>query len=453
MKDFHKKIAQAIAENDLIGPDNEIVVGLSGGADSVALLKALFDLDYKCSAAHCNFHLRGEESDRDEAFCRQLCERLNVELMVKHFDAKARMEQTGESVEMACRELRYNWWSELLIQNPMLRIVLGHHLDDDIETMFLQLLRGSGVDGLKGMVVKRGAFIRPMLGISKAEILEFIESEGLPYVTDSTNLSIDFMRNKVRNVLLPEIEKLFPGSRAALVRSLKILKDDFNLKADFLSSKSLKYGNLRGLGNSIRVSEIVKNEEHPSLVIFELLKDEGFTLSQAESMVDIMKGRDKGTSGYGQIFEADGEKYLLDRYSLVPYDENDTCRTCEVSFFEPPFSASLISYSEFESLKNEGQISKNCICFDGNVLKDDPRLILRPWRNGDRIQPFGMKGSKLVSDILSDAKLSLIDKQKVRILTRYGKILWVVGIRASCHYPVTPESEHILKVTYHPENE
>ncbi|MDE5960388.1 MAG: tRNA lysidine(34) synthetase TilS, partial [Duncaniella sp.] len=218
---FCNKVRKFTTDNNLAGSHGDtIIVGLSGGADSVALLSVMLELGYECVAAHCNFHLRGNESMRDENFCRELCRELSVELLTVDFDVSERCRHTGESVEMACRELRYDWWNGLINKGIGNLIAVGHHREDNVETFFLNLLRGSGLVGLKGMQPRSLNIIRPLLDTTKAEIISYLESRGLKYVTDSTNSSNEFKRNRLRNIVLPEFEQAFPGAMDAIATSI-----------------------------------------------------------------------------------------------------------------------------------------------------------------------------------------------------------------------------------------
>ena len=206
-----EKVKDAIERQGLLRPQGRVVVAVSGGADSVALLSVLLELGYDCLAAHCNFGLRGAESVRDMRHVESLADRLGVDLCVRDFDVAARRADTGESVEMACRELRYEWFYELVDRERAQAIAVGHHAEDQLETLFLNLLRGTGITGLRGMRPRNGHVVRPMLECTRAEIEDYLHTRGLDWVTDSTNASDDFTRNRLRNRLLPLVDELFDG--------------------------------------------------------------------------------------------------------------------------------------------------------------------------------------------------------------------------------------------------
>lgn len=444
---FCKKVSDFIERHHLICNDERVIVGLSGGADSVALLLALRSLGYRCVAAHCNFHLRGEESMRDERFCRGLCERNGVDFLMTDFDVDARRRKTGESVEMACRSLRYEWWEGLIAGGKGAVIAVGHHCEDNVETFFLNLLRGSGLAGLKGMMPRSVNVIRPMLDCDKAEILGFLEELGESYVTDSSNLSNDFRRNRLRNVVLPEFEKSFPGMMLSVSDAIEHLRDNYSLYTDYSAELRRKYIRADGV---IDLSRLVTSEKNARMVLYELLSGEGINMSQVENILAAADG--SGSSPVsGKLFKADTVSYLLNRGKLVPVSDDDNCTEdgeTRVDLTEPPFSSRMMTAAEFFRLRSGKKLDRDAIYLDGRAFAGNPVFILRPWRKGDRFRPYGMKGSRLVSDLLSDAKYSVAEKRRVRILTRNGEILWVVGLRASGLFAVGEKSKSVYEIKY-----
>ena len=218
---FLNKVKAFIDSDCGIDASVPVLVALSGGADSVALLRVLLELGYDCRAAHCNFHLRGDESNRDECFVTELCQLLGVKFDVKHFDVPYYMKEHGVSLEMACRELRYEWFEQLRLEHGCQCIAVAHHSDDNIETFFLNALRGTGIAGLTGMKPRNANVVRPLLCVSRNEILEWLESLHQDFVTDSTNLENDARRNRLRNVVLPTIYSEFEGSKDSLLKTIE----------------------------------------------------------------------------------------------------------------------------------------------------------------------------------------------------------------------------------------
>lgn len=448
--DFVTLINRFISARQLLHKEERIIVGLSGGADSVALLSVLCELGYDCLAAHCNFHLRGEESNRDERFCRQLCDRLNVELLVKDFDVQAFRDATGESIEMACRTLRYDWWNSLLQSSKGAVIAVGHHKEDNVETFFINMLRGCGIGGLKGMLPKAGNIVRPLLGVSRTEIEGYLTSKGLMYVTDSTNFENDFRRNKLRNILLPELEHLFPGATDSVYKTICCLQGNYNLYEDCVENLRQKYVSS---ANGINLSKIVTDEPHPDMVLFELLSPLGFNMTHVSNILSSFT-----ESGYcqasGKRFVSSGVIMLLDRGYLRAVRDSDDIISSEcmkVTLSDTPFSSLIISKREFDSLKKSHSLNPDSLYLDAGILDTPHDFTLRRWLPADRFAPFGMKGSKLLSDLFNDCKIPVDKKATIPVLLCDNKIIWVVGIRSSRDFAVMPDTKRVLMVTYNPE--
>lgn len=442
---FGKKVRDFIEGNHLVGKTDRIVVGLSGGADSVALLLVLRELGYDCVAAHCNFHLRGEESMRDERFCRHLCAGLGIEFIMQDFDVAQSRELTGESVEMACRRLRYDWWDSLLREGVGQVLAVGHHREDNVETFFLNLLRGSGLAGLKAMMPRNVNTIRPLLDCTKAEIIDYLDSQGVKFVTDSSNLSNDYKRNRLRNIVIPELEKVFPGAAETISASISHLRDNYALYTDYTDELRSKYMNADG---SIDLSRLVTTEKNSRMVLFELLSKVGMNMTQVDNILATIN--DNGACPVsGRTFRTPAITYLLDRGKLIPMDDAGDDDFCEkVNLFSAPFSARRLCLDEFELMREERRLNPRALYLDSRVLDGEPEFELRSWRKGDRLEPFGMKGSKLVSDLLSDAKYSLQQKRSVRLLTRNGQVLWVINLRTSRNFAVDKTSREALEIIY-----
>lgn len=444
---FVDKTAAFIHTNSLIKQQDTILVGLSGGADSVALLNVLHELGYKCIAAHCNFHLRGEESNRDEKFCRALCDRIGIKLLTKDFDVKSAMLATGESVEMACRTLRYDWWKSILEAGQASLLAVGHHIEDNVETFFINMLRGCGIQGLKGMIPKSGNIIRPLLSATRKEIEEYLSITGMSYVTDSTNAENEYRRNIIRNIILPQIEQYFPDATLSINKTIGYLRENYELYSTYEAELRRKHISPNG---RIDISRIVTNEPYPRMVLFEIISPMGFNMTNVDNILRSFNG-ENACPVSGRYFISDNISLLLDRGYLIPCDTSinpihDVNQ--EVSLDRKPFSSFSISLKQFEDMKKGGKLSTQSLYLDSKILKEPHKFILRNWQPGDRISPFGMKGTKLLSDIFSDAKISLEQKKRIRILTCDDNIIWVIGLRTSRHFAVTAKTDSVLIVNF-----
>lgn len=438
-----KNTADFIARNNLLSPGNSpVIVGLSGGPDSVALLSALQKLGYNCIAAHANFHLRSEESDRDELFVRSLCKELQIELHTIDFQTVEFSKKEGISIEMAARKLRYEWFEKLAVDTGAQAIAVGHHLDDNLETVLLNLIRGTGLRGLTGMPLRNGKVIRPFLGSSRSEIMQFIEEEKLNFVTDSTNASTDIMRNKIRHEVLPMLESINPAFRNKLSETRNHLSQTSNLIANFIENwKSTGYFNN---GNEIKldISRISAFPE-PGLLLFELLSPLGFNSAQISDVTGMLQ------KNAGRKVLSESHVLLKDRDYLIiksGRDENnaDTWQVLpnQISDNPPELKISLFDkHANFEFSK-----SKKLIHLDAEKLLFP--LILRRTKPGDFFFPQGMKmQKKKLSDFLIDAKLSLFEKENLWILESEGQIAWVIGYRIDERFRVTTDTKKIAEIT------
>lgn len=447
--DFITRINNYIEDHRLFSTDDTILVGLSGGADSVALLCVLHELGYRCIATHCNFHLRGDESDRDERFCRDLCRKLSIKLLIRNFDVRNYRAGTGESVEMACRTLRYDWWNALIKSGEGTILAVGHHKEDNIETFFINMLRGCGLGGLKAMLPKTGNVVRPLLKISRSDIEKYLADRHFDYVTDSTNLSNDYGRNKLRNIILPELERQFPGATQSISKTINCLQGNYELYTDSIGHLRRKYVTK---DNYINLSAIVTNEPHPQMALFEILSHIGFNMTQVSNILSAID-KDGNCHASGRLFSSTVATLLLDRGYLRQIDtgrSGGTDETLEVTLSTPPFSSAVISKDKFFGMRESGLLKSDSIYLDASILDSPHKYTLRNWRNGDKFKPFGMNGSKLLSDLFNDIKLSVDEKFRIPVLLCDNMIIWVVGVRASRLFPVTTQTQNVLVVTYNP---
>ena len=383
------------------------LVALSGGADSVALLRMLADERQDIEALHCNFHLRGEESDRDERFCRQLCGQLGVPLHVEHFDTERYARENGISIEMAARQLRYRWFKQMRERLGARQIAVAHHRDDQAETVLLNLLRGTGLRGLAGMHSRSGEIVRPLLDYSKADILRYLDSIGQPYVTDSTNLEPCTLRNRLRLEVLPLLNELNPQASLHLAQTARRV------------AEALPYY-LRG----IEVSDQLTAD-----TLHERLLGLGFTAAQE---ADILR-----TTRSGALFESPTHRLVRHRGDIYIEPKN-------LPDEAPSFSTSIIAPKTEVSPSHDWP--KDECRLDADLVPQ-PFTIRHP-RPGDRFRPLGMKhGTRLVSDFLSDNGLNLLQKHRQWLLVGPSdEIIWVIGLRPDHRYRITATTKRVLVI-------
>lgn len=430
-----------IEENRLCRSGENILLAVSGGVDSVVMLHLFSKTDYPVAIAHCNFQLRGDESDGDEEFVRNLARKYHIPIFIKKCETQEYAKERGISIEMAARDLRYNWFEEVSKKQHFQKVAIAHNRNDDEETFFIKLLRGSGMSGLRGIPVQRDQYFRPVLFASRKEILAYAKKNKLAFREDSTNATDDYLRNRVRHHFLPYYDKKFPGGTEALHRSMEKLKEEELLFRQMLDEKKQQL--LHKEGGSV-VIEIAGLRKLSPLKIwfFYLLEPYGFNRSTSDQMVTAI---DSGLTG--QLFYSEQYTLLIDREKLVV--KASRRRTPEEAVIKNPDGEMEKPLSlKWEIIKNNPAFSfeknTNVAYFDADKLKLPLRL--RHWQEGDRLIPFGMRGSKLVSDYFIDEKIDRFEKEKVWLLVSGDKILWIVGHRASNLYRVRKQTHYIFKI-------
>lgn len=416
-----RKVSKYIEDKGLIRHGDKVVVALSGGADSVALLRILLDLGYCCMGAHCNFHLRGEESVRDENFVSHLCSSLSVPLEVVHFDTSGYAARKGVSIEMAARELRYEWFEKVRKENAASCIAVAHHRDDSVETFLLNLSRGTGINGLKGIRPRNGYVVRPLLETGREEILQYLDSIGQDYVTDSTNLEDVYVRNKIRLDIIPMFREINPSFSDSVAETASRLAD---VAAIYRNAMAESLHRVKRDEFTIDI-ERLKDEVSPQSVVFEWLSPYGFNSSQIN---DVMRSLNAGS---GRKFISKEWELLRDRSCLMLRKKNDAedglllrHRIIEIG---PEFVVPHDSRKAY---------------LDADKLNGEP--VLRKWMSGDRFVPFGMKGFKRVRDYLRDIKLSLFEKEKIMVVTCGNDIVWIVNHRTDNRFRVDGNTKRVI---------
>ena len=426
-----KKVATYIARQQLIEPGSKVLVALSGGADSVALLRILLSLGYVCEAAHCNFCLRGTESERDEDFVRQLCQEQTVPLHVIHFDTTGEASRKHISIEMAARELRYTWFEQVRQACGAAAIAVAHHRDDSAETFLLNLLRGTGINGLQGIRPRNGYIIRPLLCLNRQEIITYLATLKQNYVTDSTNLEDTYMRNKIRLHLLPLMQQITPAAKENLLKTAVHLTD-----AALLYQQAVNEGRKRILldgGKAIDIKALL-HEPAPNTLLFEVLHPLGFNEGQIENIYRSLQSQP------GKKFSTGKWTVIKDRDQLLIIEEQQ-------KNIPPVLDIQTYDYTPDFNIPHD----KHSAAFDTGKLLHP--LSLRLWQQGDSFVPFGMKGTKKVSDYLTDRKFSLAQKEQQWVLCCGEDIIWLVGERSDNRFRVNDATQSITIVTLRQPNE
>lgn len=427
----------------LLSPDKSYLVALSGGADSVALVRLLVSQNYKISAAHCNFHLRGEESDRDEAFCKNLCSRLGVPLHLAHFDTKAFAELHGVSIEMAARTLRYDYFFKLLDDLHLDAVCVAHHKDDSVETVLLNMVRGTGIDGLKGILPENGKVLRPMLGVSRSEIIDYLSSVKQDFATDSSNLVDDVQRNKIRLNVIPELLKVNPSAVENIHRMSSRIQDAMAIldKAIEEATKRIAEENEQGeLSVSI---PLLMQEPGRETLLWNLLKSKGFSSLQVEQIAENLSGQS------GREWSSASHSLLIDRDVILVQKKVEE----QVLEMKIPETGTYIfdenTKFRFKVVDKDADFQiirdANCACLDAEKVKFP--LTVRRVKNGDWFIPFGMTGKKLLSDFLTDKKFTIFEKRRQLVVTDCeGNIIWVSCLRPDNRFRLDDSTSRVLLV-------
>jgi len=433
-----EKVRNYIKENRLLDPEDRVIVGFSGGMDSVTLLDVLLSLGYHCVAAHCNFHLRGEESERDAAFVKQWCEHIGVEMVSVDFDTYRYATTHKISIEMAARELRYEWFEDMRKQHHANVIAVAHHRDDLVETVLLNLIRGTGIRGLTGISPKNNSIVRPLLCVSRDEIEAYVDDRKLPFIFDSSNSDDVFVRNFLRLNIMPLLEKINPSVKNAMYRTARHVGEAKKIYDYYVETQKKAIF----VDNQIDIEKL-KATLSPAVMLFEILTPLGFNASVIE---DISQRLD---STPGKVFYSDNYRLIKDRSKLILE------KIADKKLQQEEYTIDKVSQEITDPIR-----LKISFLSGYTTINKDPRflyadadklsfpLTLRKWQSGDWFVPFGMRGRKKLSDFFTDRKFSLADKENAWVLSSGENIVWIVGERPDERFKVTESTENVMVVEF-----
>ncbi len=429
------KVDKYIHNNNLLEDNQEVIIGLSGGKDSMSLLHILSALNYKCLAAHCNFHLREEESNRDELVVEDYCKNNKIKFTTTSFDTYKYMNEEGVSLEMAARKLRYDWFESVSQKSGINNIAIAHHQDDSVETVLINMTRGCGIRGLTGIPKKNGKVVRPLLCLSRKEISEYIRLNNIPFVDDSTNNENIYTRNKIRLDILPLLEEINPSVKKTISQMSDYLTDVENI---YTKSVNILINQIFD-GTHINIQKL-KTIPEGKTILFELLHPYGFN---NETIYDIYEAMD---SLSGKIFYSENYRLIKDREYFIIDKKGTTQNDKEYSISESdiqinkPLNITIRTYN-----KNNVVLEKRKEIIYVDKSKITYPLHIRKWKQGDKFTPFGMKGKKKISDYFSDKKFNLLQKENIWLLCNYeDKIIWIIGERADDNFKITENTHEII---------
>lgn len=429
-----------IVEKKLFAPSDRLLIAVSGGVDSVVLCDLCHNAGFAFEIAHANFQLRGEDSEIDECFVKGVADRYRVPFHIKKFNTTAYAERNKVSVQVAARELRYEWFNQLL-GNEMKVLLTAHHADDNIETVLMNFFRGTGIAGLRGMVAKHDHIIRPLLFASKKDILDYAKEKKLSWREDASNASDKYSRNYFRNAIIPMVYKIYPEVEANLMHNISRFAETDELYQQAIAMHKKKL--IECKGNEVHLPILKLKKLTPlHTILFEVIKDYGFTSHQVNEVTNLING------AQGSYLQSSSHRIIKNRNWLIiapNNNENGIHHIIDEDEHEVRFSNGLIRI-DFTMTDNINFSN------DAHVAELDHRkvrfpLLLRKWKTGDYFYPLGMKKKKKISRFLIDNKLSKTDKEKLYVIESDKKICWVVGMRIDERFKITPATGKVLRLT------
>jgi len=419
--------------------ESKLLIAVSGGIDSVVLTHLCHALGLNFSLAHCNFNLRAEESHKDEAFVLELAEALDVEVFIQNFDTEAYAKAHKRSIQMAARELRYDWFKELAEQLQFDYILTAHHADDNLETFLINFTRGTGLNGLTGIPMIKNNIVRPLLSFSRAQIETFAKKENILWREDASNASRKYLRNKLRHEVVPILKEINPQLLDSFQNTLVNLNDTADIVEESLDAFSKRaIQSIDKFGITYKISEF-KKVHNPKAYLYEIFKGYGFT--EWNDIVNLLEAQS------GKLVRSNSHRLIKHRDFLILTDLGNSAQSKEALFINELANdiETPIGELSFENVEGLFDVSKSTIFVDKDVLKFP--LEFRLWKEGDIFQPIGMTGKKKISKYLKDEKVSLVEKENTWILASDNKVVWLVGKRADDRFKVTKNTKNIIKVT------
>ena len=430
------KFQNHINQNLLFLKEKKLLLATSGGIDSMVLLELCHQLKLDIRVAHCNFQLRGDESDEDEKFVKTQCEKLDVLLFINHFDTKKFAEKQKLSIQVVARNLRYDWFNTLLINNDYDYILTAHHLDDSLETFLINFTRGSGLEGLTGIPQQNGNVIRPLLPFSRNEIEAFAKENNIQWREDSSNALDKYLRNKLRHDVIPVLKELNPSLLDSFENTISNLKQSQSLVND---ASQMVYKQVVSEEDTIKIdiSKLTEFQNY-NAYLYQWLQPFGFTAwEDIYTLVEAQSGK--------QVFS---EKYILlkDRNHLILFPKQNENEPIHFSVAKDQKEVKFPLKLSFCNVDDISIAPTNVIFVDEDKLQFP--LEIRKWQEGDLFFPFGMNGKKKLSKFFKDEKFSLLDKSNTWLLCSENQIVWVIGKRQDERFKVTETTTKILKINY-----
>ena len=434
-----RQFKQFVNQNGLFDLNHSLLAAVSGGADSVVMLHLLAQCQLNVSVAHCNFQLRDADADGDEEFVRQLAAKYQMPFYSIRFNTLAYADEHKLSVEMAARELRYNWFAQLAAEHHFDRILTAHHLNDNIETLLLNLTRGTGINGLTGIAAINSNIARPLLFATRSQIEEYARLNNLAFRTDSTNLSDDYQRNIIRHRVVPVLKELNPAFEERMSKNFKHIRQAADIYNWYVAKASAKV--LKTDGTQIIIdTEKLMQQQFAEAVLYECLKPFGFNSSQTE---DIMKNVGQKS---GSTFHSASHRLLVDRSRIIVEP------TVKFDFqpieIESPRDIDSLGLTMRVVPIEDFVLDKRpyVACLDLDKLQFP--LTIRRWQHGDFFYPIGMSKAQKLSDFFVNNKVNVFDKERIMVLTSGEKIAWIIGYRPDNRFKISDKTQRVLVLNF-----
>lgn len=436
MQNLKATVKQFLDHNHADG--NRLLLACSGGVDSMVLLYILVSLGYKPHVAHCNFQLRGADAHADEDFVEQYCKALGLTVHVKRFNTKEYAAEQGISIQMAARDLRYTFFKDLLNKHTLQAVATAHHAGDSLETILINLGRGTGFTGIAGIRSKTETAVRPLLSFTKKEILEYAKAHGLNWREDASNQKEDYQRNFIRLQVLPKLGEAFPNFEVSSKKSLHYLEEDRELFKSLVQSKLQLLVKKQAESEKLHISKLIKTGSAKALLRHWLLPKGAFDIEAIYNSLN----RDSGA-----FFQTENHRLLKDREFLILKPNGGNSSEEEYFIEESASNITQPIYMEMEQINAAGfelNRSSGMVALDFDKLQFP--LKLRHWKKGDKFVPLGMKGAKKVSDYFVDRKFSRFKKEETWLLCSGHNIVWIVNERINEHYKVSDTTKTVYFV-------
>ncbi|MDX2174263.1 MAG: tRNA lysidine(34) synthetase TilS [Bacteroidota bacterium] len=440
-----ERFTKHIKSRHLFEKGHKLLVAISGGPDSVALTHLLKVAGFSFELVHCNFKLRGRDSNADEKFCKTLAKQLDINIYVESFETKQYANKNKLSTQMAARELRYNLFEKLMLDGKFDYLLTAHHANDTVETVLINLLRGTGIKGLTGIPEKNGKIIRPLLIFTRDEIDAYLKQNRFKFRVDKSNLEDKYERNFLRLNVVPALKKLNPSIEFTFIKNGSIFKEESEIIKDFLEDKN-KFLLKKESGSYLITKSKVRNEKHQFSILYYILKPFNFSATQTDNIIENVNK----DGLVGKVFKSKTHTLTIDRTEiLIKEIKKIKAGSIKINSLQ---ELSNIKLLKVKKTKNFNFSKPKNLPKQNELIINEERLIfpltIRTKIEGDKFKPFGMKGFKLVSDFFKEKKMNLFEKENCKLLVNgNGEIIWIIGYRSDERYRVTNNSEAILKLT------